>query len=180
MRVGSKPARITELAAQFRLHPGLLFWETEDEPSYQWKKAGPRVTPAVIREAYALLKKLDPAHAVYLNHAPTNLVSTLREYNPGGDILGTDIYPVIPQGIRPMYALWPDGRQGDLLNTYISQVGRYMDKLRELAGPRRTAVMVLQAFAGNLRERTGTPRSATRAGRFMAFRSCAGATALIW
>jgi hypothetical protein len=186
LTTSARPDRIAALTGQFRDHPGLLFWETEDEPSYQWNKPGPRVAPAVIRDAYALLRKLDPAHAVYLNHAPTNLVSTLREYNPGGDILGTDIYPVIPPGIRPMYALWPDGRQGDLLTTHISQVGRYMDKLREVAGPPRSAVMVLQAFAWeSLREKDRDPRMVrypTRAElRFMAFHSIVrGANGLIW
>jgi hypothetical protein len=186
LTVGSTTARIRSMVGQFGSHPGLLFWETEDEPSYQWNKAGPRVAPTVIREAYALLKKLDPTHAVYLNHAPTNLVSTLRQYNPGGDILGTDIYPVIPRGIRTMYALWPDGRQGDLLNTYLSQVGRYMDKLRKVAGTRRTAVMVLQAFAWeNLREKdrdASLIRYPTRAElRFMAFHSIVrGANGLFW
>ncbi|MBM3794410.1 MAG: hypothetical protein FJW31_10130 [Acidobacteria bacterium] len=68
-------ARVTELA----LHPALLFWETEDEPSYQWNKQGARVSPAKIKDAYALLKKLDPGRAVYMNHSPTNLVSTLQQ-----------------------------------------------------------------------------------------------------
>jgi len=186
MTVGSKLEKITSRVEQFRRDPALLFWETEDEPSYQWKKAGPRVRPEVIREAYALLKKLDPARAVYLNHAPTNLVSTLQEYNPGGDLLATDIYPVIPPGIRSMYALWPDGRQGDFLNDKISQVGRYMDKLREVAGEQRTALMVLQAFAWeNLREKDKDPRmirypSAAEL-RFMAFHSIVrGANGLLW
>lgn len=186
LTVGSKPDRITALVEQFRTHPALLFWETEDEPAYQWNKPGPRVSPAAIRQAWALLRKLDPAHAVFLNHAPANLVSTLREYNPGGDILGTDIYPVIPPGIRPLYGLWPDGRQGDLTDTGISQVGRYMDKLRAVAGPRRGAVMVLQAFAWeNLRDRDRDPamvRYPTRDElRCMAFQSIVrGANGLFW
>ena len=83
--------RIRKAVNEFKRHPALLFWETEDEPSYQWKKPEPRVPPAVIKDTYRFLKQLDPAHPVYLNHAPTNLVSTLREYNPGGDLLGIDI-----------------------------------------------------------------------------------------
>ena len=151
---GSDPAGIRKIVAEFGKHPAVLFWETEDEPSYQWKKPGPRVTPERIRAAYALLKQLDPGRLVYLNHAPTNLIATLRAYNPGGDILATDIYPVIPHGIRELYALWPTGRQGDLTDTHISQVGRYADKIRDVAGPSRTTFMVLQAFAWeNLREK---------------------------
>lgn len=114
---GARPeeqrARITRLVEELKGHAALRWWETEDEPSYQWKKPGPRVKPEAIRETYALLKRLDPSRLVYLNHAPTNLVATLREYNPGGDLIATDMYPVIPHGIRQQYALWPDGRQGD-------------------------------------------------------------------
>jgi hypothetical protein len=155
---GSDPERIRKIACELSKHPALLFWETEDEPSYQWKKPGPRVTPARIRAAYALLKQLDPGRLVYLNHAPTNLVSTLKAYNPGGDILATDIYPVIPHGIRELYGLWPTGRQGDLADTHVSQVGRYADKLREVAGPSRARFMVLQGFAWeNLREKDRDP-----------------------
>ncbi len=178
--------RIAALVNQFKQHPSLLFWETEDEPSYQWKKSGPRIPPEVIKETYAYLRGIDPAHPVYLNHAPTNLVSTLQSYNPGGDILGTDIYPVIPHGIRETYALWPDGRQGDFLNTHISQVGPYMDKLRQVAGPSRAAVMVLQAFAWeNLREKDRDPSMIlypTRDQlRFMACQSIVhGANGLLW
>jgi hypothetical protein len=151
---GSDPDRIRKIVADLGNHPAILFWETEDEPSYQWNKPGPRVTPERIKAAYALLKKLDPARLIYLNHGPTNLVSTLQSYNPGGDILATDIYPVIPHGIRELYGLWPTGRQGDLADTHISQVGRYADKIRAVAGPSLATFMVLQAFAWeNLREK---------------------------
>jgi hypothetical protein len=139
--------RIRKIVSTLKDHPALLFWETEDEPAYQWKKPGPRVPPENIIAAYEAVKRLDPIHPLYLNHAPTNLVSTLRQYNRGADIVATDIYPVIPHGIREEYALWPDGMQGDLLNPYISQVGQYTDKMRAVAGPSRAVFMVLQAFA---------------------------------
>ncbi|MFN0167718.1 MAG: hypothetical protein ACKV22_14930 [Bryobacteraceae bacterium] len=178
--------RIRKVVNEVKSHPALLFWETEDEPSYQWKKPGPRVPPAVIKDTYRFLKQLDPGHPVYLNHSPTNLVSTLQEYNPGGDILGTDIYPVIPHGIRETYALWPDGRQGDFLNPYISQVGPYADKLRQVAGRSRAIFMVLQAFAWEkLREKDQDPKLVlypTQAQlRFMACQSIVhGANGLLW
>jgi hypothetical protein len=186
LTVGSDPAKIRRIVGEFKKHPAVLFWETEDEPSYQWKKPGPRVSPEKIRAAYALLKQLDPERPVYLNHAPTNLVSTLQAYNPGGDILATDIYPVIPHGIRELYALWPTGRQGDFLDTHISQVGRYNDKLREVAGPSRAIFMVLQAFAWeNLREKNRDERMVlypTRDQlRFMAWQSVVhGASGILW
>ena len=154
LTVGSDPARIRKIVGEFGTHPAVLFWETEDEPSYQWKKPGPRIPPEKIKAAYALLKQLDAKRLVYLNHSPTNLISTLQAYNPGGDILATDIYPVIPHGIRELYALWPSGRHGDLSDTHISQAGRYADKIRQVAGPSRATFIVLQAFAWeNLREK---------------------------
>lgn len=84
---------------------------------------------------------------MYMNHAPVNLVSTMQQYNPGTDIVACDIYPVIPHGIKPMFALFPDGMQGDLSNTTISQVGEYVDKMRQVTGPNRPFFMVLQGFS---------------------------------
>lgn len=139
-----------ELAAKiepFSSHPALLFRETVDEPAWTWKEAGARVRPAPIIKAYEWTKKLDPDHLLYLNHAPVNLVSTMQQYNAGTDIVACDIYPVIPHGIRPMFALFPDGMQGDLLNCTISQVGEYADKMRRVAGPDKPMFMVLQGFA---------------------------------
>jgi hypothetical protein len=132
---------------QFRNDPALLFWETEDEPAFVPKKREARISPAQIIETHDFVKSIDPAHPLYLNHAPVNLESTLRRYNPGAEIVATDIYPVIPRGIRELYALWPDGQQGDLSDSTISQVGRYADKMRRVAGPSRALFMVLQAFA---------------------------------
>jgi hypothetical protein len=142
--------RIASIVNRVRDHPAPLYWETEDEPAYQWKKPGlPRVSPEVVRETYAYLRTLDPAHPVYLNHAPANLVSTLEKYNPGGDLIATDVYPVIPHGIREQYALWPDGRQGDLLNPYISQVGAYTRKMRKVAGQGRAVLNALSTLCAN-------------------------------
>ena len=132
---------------RLRGHPALLFWETVDEPAWTWNQAAPRVPPEPLIASYALLKGLDSERLAYLNHAPTNLVSTLRAYAPATDITACDIYPVIPVGMRTQYALFPDGLQGDLLNTTIGQVGDYTTKMRRVAGPGRPLFMVLQGFA---------------------------------
>jgi hypothetical protein len=168
--------RIGRLVAKFQKDPALLFWETEDEPAFVWKKKGPRIPPAQIVSTYRFVKSLDPIHPLYLNHAPVNLESTLREYNAGADILATDIYPVIPRGVRESYALWPDGQQGDLLNETISQVGQYADRMRRVAGRSRSVWMVLQAFAWeNLREKNRNPKMVLYPNReqlrFMAYQS---------
>ena len=180
-------ARLKKLILSVKDHPALLFWETEDEPSYIWKKPlEARVPPQNIIDTYQFVKRLDPARPFYLNHAPTNLVSTLRRYNGGADIVATDIYPVVPHGIREMYALWPDGRQGDFPDAHISQVGDYADKMRRVAGPARAVFMVLQGFAWEkLREKDQDPKMVqypTRAElRFMAYQSIVhGANGIIY
>lgn len=150
--------RIRRIVEEFRGEPALLNWETEDEPAFAWKRRGPRIPPQRIVATAEFIRRLDPAHPLYLNHAPVNLESTLRAYNRGAEILATDIYPVVPPGIRELYALWPDGEQGDLLNTTVSQVGQYAERLRRVGGPSRAVWMVLQAFAWeNLREKDRDP-----------------------
>jgi len=140
-------SRIKKIVETFKTSRALLFWETVDEPAWTWKKAVPRVPPEPLIETYRFVKSLDSGHLLYLNHAPANLISTLQRYNPATDIVACDIYPVIPPGIREQYALNPDGRQGDLLNCEISQVGEYTRKMRQVAGPHRPVFMVLQGFA---------------------------------
>jgi hypothetical protein len=139
--------KLTQSVEAFKSHPALLARETVDEPAWTWNEAGARVAPKPIIDAYKLAKSIDPNHILYLNHAPVNLVSTMQKYNAGTDIVACDIYPVIPHGIRPMFALFPDGIQGDLLNTSISQVGEYADKMRRVAGPDKPMFIILQGFS---------------------------------
>jgi len=176
-RESEDEARIRAIVESARHDPALLFWETEDEPTFVWKQPGRlRIPPEQIIKTRRFVEALDPARPFYLNHSPTNLESTLRSYNAGADIVATDIYPVIPPGIRELYALWPDGQHGDLSNPYISQVGQYADKMRRVAGPSRAVFLVLQAFAWEkLREKDQDPsqvRYPTRAEtRFMAWQA---------
>lgn len=180
-------SRMRQTIESLRDHPALLFWETEDEPTFVWKKPADLRTPAQqIVDTATFVRRLDPSHPLYLNHSPTNLIPTLQSYNAAADIVAADIYPVIPHGIREMYALWPDGRQGDLRNDTISQVGLYADKMRAVAGPDRAVFMVLQAFAWeNLREKDPDPAlvlypTAAQL-RFMAWQSVVhGVNGLIW
>ena len=193
--VGSIPAatradsegKMSQSIAALRDHPALLFWETEDEPTFVWKEPSKeRVSADQINATAAFIRRLDPEHPLYLNHSPTHLVSTLQTYNPGAAIVATDIYPVIPRGIRESYALWPDGRHGDLLNETLSQVGSYADKMRAVAGPHRAVFMVLQGFAWEmLREQGRDPAMVcypTEAQlRFMAWQAIVhGVNGLIW
>ena len=168
-------------------HPSLAFLETVDEPAWTWMKAEARVPAEALVEAYPLIKQADPNHLLYTNQAPTNLVSTLLRYNAGTDIVAVDIYPVNPGGLKPMYALFEDGYQGDLNNEHISQVGEYVDKMRRVTGPNRPLFMVLQGFAWeNLVEKESRREDKVlyptyAENRFMAFQSLIkGANGIIY
>ena len=138
---------LTSAVNRVKDHPSLAFLETVDEPAWTWMKPEARVPSQAFAEAYPIIKQADPNHLLYMNHAPTNLVKTMQAYNAGTDIVACDIYPVNPGGLQPMFALFPDGYQGDLNNEHISQVGEYVDKMRQVTGPNRPLFMVLQAFA---------------------------------
>jgi hypothetical protein len=140
-------ARISGIIEQFKGHPALLFWEMVDEPAFNWNKAEVKIPPEPLIATYKFIKSIDPEHPVYTNHGPVNLITTLQKYNPSTDVIACDIYPVIPHGIKPTYALYPDGLQGDLLNTYISQVGEYTDKMMRVGRHSKPLFMVLQGFA---------------------------------
>lgn len=140
-------AALIERVKAVKDHPALAIIETVDEPAWDWLKTGQRVPAQVFAETYPVIKQIAPDKLLYMNHAPTNLVSTMKPYNAGTDIVACDIYPVNPGGILSMFALFPNGHQGDLNNTSISQVGDYVDKMRKVTGPDRPLLMVLQAFA---------------------------------
>ncbi|MEI6275799.1 MAG: hypothetical protein WCP08_07405 [Prolixibacteraceae bacterium] len=168
-------------------HSSLLAWELADEPAYTWNSNKLRIIPEIMKETHDSVVNSDPNHPIYLNHAPVNLVETMRRYNNSNDITACDIYPVIPQGIKAMYALNPDGRQGDLANSTLSQVGDYVDKMRMVCGPNRPLLMVLQGFAWEML-RTAAERDSTKIlypdyheSWFMAWNAIIhGANGLIW
>jgi len=139
--------RITEIIKNFEIHPALLCWEMVDEPAFTWGSAEPRVQPQPLKLTYDFINSLDNEHMIFTNHAPTNLISTLQKYNNSTNIVGVDVYPVLPYGIEPTYALYPDGLQGDLLNPYISQVGEYIDKMKKVVLNSKPIFAVLQGFS---------------------------------
>ena len=139
--------RLKERVNAVKDHPALLFYEIADEPAFTWMSAKARISPERMKKAYDVIKNADGKHAVITNHAPVNLISTLKKYNTSCDLVSFDIYPIVPPGIRPSFALWPDGEQGDLLNCYISQVGEYVDKMKKVVDNKRAVFAVLQGFA---------------------------------
>ena len=186
-KVNETSTRIKENVRKFKDHPALLCWETVDEPAFTWNSPEARVKPEPLIETYNLIKEEDNEHLVYMNHGPVNLVSTMQKYNLGNDIVACDVYPVIPHGIRPSYAIFPDGLQGDLLNPYISQVGEYVDKMRRVAGIGKPLFMVLQGFAWEMlrKENDRDPKMIRyptyEESRFMAYNAIIhGATGLVY
>jgi len=151
--IDTERAQLAEVVGKLKDHPALLAWESVDEPAWTYMKAEQRVPAAHLISGYRALKQFDADHPVWLNHAPANLVGTMREYNAAADIIACDIYPVIVPGLQPMYALWDDGYQGDLLNIYISQVGEYVEKMKRVAEPGKPVWMVLQGFAWAMLEK---------------------------
>ena len=143
----SDTLRIIELVKSYKDHQSLLCWEIADEPAFNWNNPKPRITHDKMLETYSLIKSNDNEHLVFTNHGPVNLISTLQKYNSSTDIVGVDVYPVIPQGIAPTYALYPDGLQGDLLNPYISQVGEYIEKMKKVVNDSKPVFAVLQGFS---------------------------------
>ncbi|MCK4745429.1 MAG: hypothetical protein KAT15_00260, partial [Bacteroidales bacterium] len=179
--------RIAKVVNRFKNHPSLLCWEMEDEPSFTWNSAEPRIKPEPLIETYRLIKQEDPDRPVITNHGPVNLISTLAAYNPSTDIVAVDVYPVIPHGIKPSYALFPDGLQGDLLNPYISQVGEYVDKMKKVVNDSMPVFIVLQAFSWEMlkKEEERDPAMilypSHKESRFMAFNAIVhGATGILY
>ncbi len=142
-----KKESIRQRVAKYKDYPALLFWESMDEPAWTNKNpAKARATAEGLTKGYEFLKTLDP-RPVYLNHAPRNMVETLREYNSAADMICVDIYPIIPEGLPATYAITPDGRHGDLPNQTPSCVGDYADKMKAVAEEDQPVFIVLQGFS---------------------------------
>ncbi|MEN8122745.1 MAG: hypothetical protein ABFS35_20560 [Bacteroidota bacterium] len=139
--------KLENLVNKFKNHSALLYWEIEDEPAFTWKSAEARITPAQMQNAYDIIKENDSKHDIITNHGPVNLISTLKKYNNSTDLVAVDVYPVISHGIKPSYALFDDGLQGDLLNIYPSQVGEYIDKMKTVVDNSKPVFAVLQGFS---------------------------------
>jgi hypothetical protein len=104
----------------------------------------------------AHLRSLDPAHFIWLNHAPRNTVRAMREHNRGVDMAGCDIYPV-PGNLRNGHS--------DLPNTSLSSVGAYTDRMRDSA-PGKACAMVLQGFGWrDLQDKPGEAETKVGIGR---------------
>lgn len=102
------------------------------------------------------VKRLDPNHVVWLNHAPRNSLENLRLFNQEADMAGCDIYPA-PANLEVGHS--------DLTDMSLSSVGAYTRRMRE-AAPGRACAMVLQGFGWrDLRETVTDHQTAVGIGR---------------
>lgn len=109
-------------------------------PHPTWKMSQCPAESATLIETTArgcdLVRRLDPAHPLWQNHAPRNSTRSLRKYNEMVDAAGCDIYPAPPN-----YAIG----HSDLRNKLLTSVGDYTDRMRN-AAPSKSVWMVLQGF----------------------------------
>jgi hypothetical protein len=120
--------QLTEFVTKYRNHPAIMFWKSADEP--EWGK----IPVAPLREAYEVIRELDPNHPVWLAQAPRGSVETLKPYNAACDIICTDIYPVSE----------PPGKHSLLPNKGLSMVGDYTKRMVEVGEGKKMVFMVLQ------------------------------------
>ncbi|MEN6423969.1 MAG: hypothetical protein ABFE13_01295 [Phycisphaerales bacterium] len=111
-----------------------------DNPHPAWKMSQCPAESRALIEASArgceLVRRLDPAHPLWQNHAPRNSTRSLLKYNEMVDAAGCDIYPAPPNY---------DIGHSDLRDTLVTSVGAYTDRMRE-AAPGKSVWMVLQGF----------------------------------
>ena len=100
----------------------------------QWPKQSKKLADAVADDC-RMIRKIDPAHPIWQNHAPRNGLADFKYYNQPVDAVGCDIYPV------------PVGGNGhsDLRDLTLSCVGGFTDRM-QAGGPGKSVWMVLQGF----------------------------------
>ncbi|MBW7862810.1 MAG: hypothetical protein GX580_10645 [Candidatus Hydrogenedens sp.] len=142
--------------------------ETQPNPTLNIADAQARseIMAAGMVEGHKFLRELDPAHPVWMNHAPRNSIPQMAMFNHGADMVGCDIYPV-PKSATVGHS--------DIMNQMVSSVGAYTLRMQE-AAPGKPVWMVLQGFGwadiqpGSTPEQKKAHRRPTVAeSRFMAY-----------
>ncbi len=83
-----------------------------------------------------VIRKADPQHVLWFNHAPRNSMEDLTRFGTVADIVGCDIYPVPPDS---------SNGHSDLIDKTITSVGAYTRRMAKSA-PGKPVWMVLQGF----------------------------------
>jgi hypothetical protein len=154
-----KRQQMTDIVSSVGANPGLLLWESMDEPVWGSQPA------EAYYEGYSFLRALDQNRPVWTNHAPRNSIAELSNWNRATDIGGLDVYPV------------PEPQtQSDLPNKTISVVGDEYEKNVAAVNGEKPTFMVLQGFGwAELSKVPGKPVNAImptfQQSRFMAYQS---------
>jgi len=101
-------AYVTEVVNRCKDHPALLAWYTCDELDVQYADR--------LADRYALLKRLDPEHPVYVLAFP----HATRAFLDAFDVTGTDPYPVCMKGAKEtpgMGRVWNAGAAAEEVRT---------------------------------------------------------------
>ncbi len=116
-----------------------------------------------LRRGTRIVRKTDPHHVIWFNHAPRNSMKDLKRFGKVADVVGCDIYPV-PFG--------PNVGHSDLAERNLACVGRYTQRMAQSA-PTKPVWMVLQGFGwddiGEGTRDTPRPRPTYDQTRFMAY-----------
>ncbi len=191
---GDKEAEIRALINRCHSRFERAQWEAFEKLRDQvWKQLGkqpPRanasLSDAVARardlgdgltRGFEAVRKADPGHILWLNHAPRNSIASMRHFNRAVDMAGCDIYPY-PFNYRVGHS--------DLRDTNLTSVGAYTDRMRE-AAPGKGVAMVLQGFGWRdlRKEKPKDPAQGRRpdlkSTRFMAYDAIVhGASAILY
>ena len=104
---------------------------------------------------YRLLRKEDPNHLVWQNHAPRNSIDLLTKHAAYCDLIGCDIYPC-PDN--------PRFNHSDLTDISHASVGTYTKRFVQVA-PEKGTLMVLQGFGWKNLHEVGEDYKETQRGR---------------
>ena len=122
-------AKVREHVAQFKDHPALLGWYTNDETDSSYANA--------LAERYQLLKSLDPDHPTWI---VVSQYDRMPAYMPTFDICGTDPYPSNSDGYPKVYD-WPARQVADTFGIrplieaiYVGNNGSFQPTAADIRG----------------------------------------------
>ncbi|MSO21736.1 MAG: hypothetical protein EXQ58_00475 [Acidobacteria bacterium] len=176
-------------------HPAFLCYEQRNEPACSYRDlAKPQSTAEGLIAGSEVIRALDRDHPIRIGHMNTNLVSTLRRYNPAVDIVGCNPYIILAPSMRMIAGMRPDGKVVDCPDQTLSAVGQCTSKMMRVAEGRPVWMQIQGASNENFYHPGHTPETQNQGVyehhrlypsrwqmRFMAFNAIIrGATGLEW
>lgn len=145
--------RLAAMVREVSGHPAFLTWEIPDEIMWNtWLDIDKKpvtnrekldaLRAETAREAdelargHEILRRLDPKHPVWMNHAAGGSLDVLANYARGADIIACDLYPLMP---------YPTGAL-DISRSVLGSIGLTATRMQATA-PAKPVWMVLQGMA---------------------------------